>query len=112
MSEYFGEAMDAPQYAAAPRSKADSLVAMIDRLRPGVNAVVTHVGVDDAELGALVDMNTDEPLPEMSKNRQGELDALTSQRFTGALKARNVVLITYRDVITKHGLKAMRRPAG
>jgi predicted glycoside hydrolase/deacetylase ChbG (UPF0249 family) len=70
------------------------------------------VGVDDAELGALVDMNTDEPLPEMSKNRQGELDALTSQRFTGALKARNVVLITYRDVITKHGLKAMRRPAG
>ncbi len=112
MSEYFGEAMDAPQYAAAPRSKADSLVALIDRLRPGVNAVVTHVGVDDAELGALVDMNTDEPLPEMSKNRQGELDALTSQRFTGALKARNVVLITYRDVITKHGLKAMRRPAG
>ena len=39
-------------------------------------------------------------------------DALTSQRFTGAVKARNVVLITYRDVITKHGLKAMRRPAG
>jgi predicted glycoside hydrolase/deacetylase ChbG (UPF0249 family) len=70
------------------------------------------VGVDDAELGALVDMNTDEPLPEMSKNRQGELDALISQRFTGALKARNVVLVTYRDVITKHGLKAMRRPAG
>src|SRR5260370_34090016 len=48
MSEYFGEAMDAPQYAAAPRSKADSLVAMIDRLRPGVNAGVTHKGVDDA----------------------------------------------------------------
>jgi hypothetical protein len=112
MSEYFGEAMDAPQYWAAPRSKADSLVALIDRLRPGVNAVVTHVGIDDAELGALEDMNTDQPLPEMSKNRQGELDALTSQRFAGAVKARNVVLITYRDVITKHGLKAMRRPAG
>src|SRR3989475_7222350 len=112
MSEYFGEAMDAPQYAAAPRNKADSLVALIERLRPGVNAVVTHVGVDGPELGALVDMNTDQPLPDMSQNRQGELDALTSQRFTGALKARNVVLITYRDVITKHGLKAMRRPAG
>ena len=112
MSEYFGEAMDAPQYWAAPRSKADSLVALIDRLRPGVNAVVTHVGIDDPELSALVDMNTDQPLPEMSKNRQGELDALTSHSFTGALKARNVVLITYRDVITKHGLKAMRRPAG
>src|SRR5213083_1462157 len=112
MSEYFGETMDAPQYSAAPRQKADSLVAMLDRLKPGVNVVVTHVGIDDAELGALVDMNTDQPLPEMSKNRQGELDALTSQKFAGAVKARNVLLITYRELITKHGLKAMRRPAG
>src|SRR2546428_4966903 len=81
MSEYFGEAMDAPQYWAAPPDKVDSLVALIDRLRPGVNVVVTHVGIDDPELGALLDMNTDQPLPEMSKNRQGELDALTSDRF-------------------------------
>jgi predicted glycoside hydrolase/deacetylase ChbG (UPF0249 family) len=57
-------------------------------------------------------MNTDQPLPEMSKNRQGELDALTSKRFTGALKARNVQLITYRELIGKQGLQAMRRPAG
>jgi len=32
--------------------------------------------------------------------------------FTGALKARTVVLLTYRELITKQGLKAMRRPAG
>src|SRR5881409_1173788 len=112
MSEYFGETMDAPQYSAAPRQKADSLVAMIDRLKPGFNVVVTHVGIDDAELGALEDMNTDQPLAQMSKNRQGELDALTSDRFAGAVKARNVVLTTYRELITKQGLKAMRRPAG
>ncbi len=48
----------------------------------------------------------------MSKNRQGELDALTSERFTAAVKARNAVLITYRELITRQGLKAMRRPAG
>ena len=112
MSEYFGETMDAPQYSAAPRQKADSLVAMIDRLKPGFNVVVTHVGIDDAELGALEDMNTDQPLAQMSNNRQGELDALTSDRFAGAVKARNVVLTTYRELITKQGLKAMRRPAG
>ncbi len=64
------------------------------------------------ELAALEDMNTDHPLPEMSKNRQGELDALTSNRFTEALKARNVQLLTYRELIAKEGLKAMRRPAG
>src|SRR5213592_2819637 len=110
MSEYFGEAEDAPQYAAAPAVKIDSLVAMINRLKPGVSLVVTHVGIDDAELGALPDMNTDQPLADMSKNRQGELTALTSPRFRAALKARNVVLLTYRDLIAREGLKSMRRP--
>jgi predicted glycoside hydrolase/deacetylase ChbG (UPF0249 family) len=112
MSGYFGETMDSPQYSAPPRKKVDSLAVLIGRLQPGVNVVVTHVGIDDAELGALEDMNTDQPLPDMSKNRQGELDALTSNRFTGALKARNVRLMTYRELIGKQGLKAMRRPAG
>src|SRR5260221_6788726 len=112
MSEYFGETEDTPQYSAAPAAKGDSLAVMIDRLKPGLNLVVTHVGIDDAELGALLDMNTDEPLPDMSKNRQGELTALTSPRFAAALKARNVELVTYRDLITREGLKSMRRPVG
>jgi len=112
MSGYFGETIDSPQYWAPPQRKADSLVAMIDRLAPGVNVVVTHVGIDGPELGALEDMNTDHPLPDMSKNRQGELDALTSTRFTEALKARNVQLLTYRELIAIEGLEAMRRPAG
>ena len=112
MSEYFGETRHDPQYWAAPPSKADSLVAMIDRLHPRYNLVVTHVGIDDAELGALLDMNTSGPLPEMSKNRQGELDALTSQRFGEALKAHKVQLITYRQLIGMQGLKSMERPRG
>jgi hypothetical protein len=57
-------------------------------------------------------MNSDGPLPEMSKNRQGELDALTSARFGEAVKARNVRLITYRQLIEMQGLKSMRRPGG
>ncbi|HEY6210022.1 MAG TPA: ChbG/HpnK family deacetylase [Gemmatimonadales bacterium] len=112
MSGYFGETIDNPQYWAPPQKKGDSLVAFIDRLQPGFNVVVTHVGIDGPELGALEDMNTDQPLAEMSKNRQGELDALTSERFTAAIKARNVFLTTYRELIAKQGLKAMRRPAG
>lgn len=112
MSGYFGEIRHDPQYWAAPPKKADSLVAMIDRLKPRYNLVVTHVGIDDAELGALLDMNTSNPLPEMSKNRQGELDALTSQRFRDALKRRNVQLLTYRQLIAMRGLKSMRRPEG
>jgi predicted glycoside hydrolase/deacetylase ChbG (UPF0249 family) len=48
----------------------------------------------------------------MSKHRQGELDALTSARFKDAVKARNVQLITYRQLIEMQGLKSMRRPGG
>ncbi len=110
MSTYFGEPQHDPQYSAAPKDKGDSLLAMINRLGPGFNMVVTHVGIDDAELGALLDMNTDGPLPDMSKNRQGELDALTSQRFRDAIKAANVQLMTYRQLIEMRGLKNMRRP--
>jgi predicted glycoside hydrolase/deacetylase ChbG (UPF0249 family) len=112
MSQYFGETMEDPQYSAAPKDKGDSLVAMLNRLKPGFNAVITHVGIDDSELGALIDMNADGPLPDMSKNRQGELDALTSQRFRDALKASNVRLLTYRQLIEMQGLKSMRRPGG
>jgi predicted glycoside hydrolase/deacetylase ChbG (UPF0249 family) len=110
MSQYFGEARGDAQYEAAPANKTDSLIAMVNRLHPQFNLFVTHIGIDNAELGALVDMNTSGPLPEMSKNRQGELDALTSQRFSDALKARNVRLITYRQLISMQGLKSMKRP--
>jgi predicted glycoside hydrolase/deacetylase ChbG (UPF0249 family) len=66
--------------------------------------------MDDAELGALVDMNTAEPLADMSKNRQGELDGLTAARFAQALKDRHIHLITYRELIGKQGLQSMKRP--
>jgi predicted glycoside hydrolase/deacetylase ChbG (UPF0249 family) len=110
MSEYFGETRGDPQYAAAPAHKTDSLLALINRLHPGFNLVVTHVGIDGPELGALVDMNSEGGLADMSKNRQGELDALTSRRFSDALKARNVRLVTYRQLIDMQGLKSMQRP--
>jgi predicted glycoside hydrolase/deacetylase ChbG (UPF0249 family) len=112
MSQYFGETRNDSQYWAAPPKKTDSLVAIVERLHPQFNLIVTHVGVDDAELGALLDMNTSNPLPEMSKNRQGELNALTSKRFSDALKSHSVTLITYRQLIAMQGLNTMRRPRG
>lgn len=112
MSQYFGETRNDPQYAAAPPHKTDSLVAMVGRLHPRFNLVVTHVGIDNAELGALLDMNTSNPLPEMSKNRQGELNALVSPRFRDALKSHDIHLLTYRQLIAMQGLKSMRRPEG
>ncbi len=110
MSGYFGETRHDPQYSAAPPNKTDSLLAMVNRLHPQFNLVITHVGIDNEELGALIDMNTSGPLPDMSRNRQGELNALISQQFSDALTARGVKLLTYRQLIAMQGLKSMRRP--
>ena len=110
MMEYFGEPRYNPQYDARPQDKTDSVVALVNRLKPGFTVLVTHVGIDNAELGALLDMNTDGGLAEMSKNRQGELDAITSPRFREAVKTRNVRLITYRQLIAMRGLASMKRP--
>lgn len=112
MMGYFGDTRENPQYDAAPSAKTDSVIAFVDRLHPGYNVLVTHVGIDNAELGALIDMNTSGPLADMSKNRQGELDAVTSPRFRAALTGRKVHLITYRQLIAMQGLSAMRRPRG
>jgi predicted glycoside hydrolase/deacetylase ChbG (UPF0249 family) len=111
MMSYFGEPRLSPQYDARPQDKPDSVVALVNRLQPGFTVLVTHLGIDNAELGALLDMNTDGGLPEMSKNRQGELDAITSSQFREAVKARDVRLITYRQLIQMKGLQSMRRPA-
>jgi len=46
----------------------------------------------------------------MNKSRHGELDALTSAVFRAAVKARDVKLLTYRQVIQMQGLQSMRRP--
>ena len=110
MSQYFGETSGNPQYDAPPSQKTDSVLAYVNRLHPGLNLLVTHVGIDNEELGALLDMNTDGGLPAMSKNRQGELDAITSPRVREALAARNVTLITYRELIERQGLQSMQRP--
>lgn len=112
MMGYFGETRQNPQYAAAPAAMTDSLVAYVDRLTPGVHVLVTHCGIDDAELGALVDMNADGALADMSKHRQGELDAVTSRRFREEIDKRHVTLMTFRQLVEKQGLQAMRRPGG
>ncbi len=110
MMGYFGDSIENPQYRAHPAQKTDSVVAYVSRLRSGIHVLVAHVGIDDAELGALVDMNGSGGLADMSRNRQGELDALTSKRFHDAVAARDLRLITYRQLIDTHGLTAMRPP--
>jgi len=110
IAQYFGEHYSNITYGAPIAFKTDSLVGHVSRLESGVNLQVVHVGLDTPELRAMKDLNTFGP-SEMSKNREGELKALLSEKFKKALRKQNIHAITYRDLIKKVGLEKMTRPA-
>ena len=110
IAQYFDEAYSSATYNAALASKIDSLVAHLNHLDPvRVNLQVVHVGLDTPEMAALLDLNTF-GLPDMSKNREAELQALLSPAFRDAVQRHNLKLMTYRDLITATGLAKMQRP--
>ena len=70
-----------------------------------------HVGLENPEMQALIDMNNpDDPHP-VSRHRQEEWKALLSEDFKKAAQKKKVTFVTYRDVVSAMGLKAMKRPA-
>jgi predicted glycoside hydrolase/deacetylase ChbG (UPF0249 family) len=111
ISRYFGE-VDAPSiYAVPPESKPDSLVAIVKRLEPGTRYLaVFHIGMESPEMGALLDLNSF-GLAQMSRHRQGELNALSAPELRKAIQAADIRLITYRQAIAETGLDRMQAPA-
>lgn len=96
----------APHYSAHPNDKIDSLTTMVPQLKPGYNYLMVHIGMDDAELGAMKDMNATGSLSvEMSVHRYGELKALLSKEFQKALEKKRVKLVTYKHLMDKKGFK-------
>lgn len=111
VSRYFGEQDVDGIYRAMPDVKADSLVAMMGRLKPGIrNLIVCHIAEPGAEMDALLDLNLS-GLPDMGRHRAGELTALLSPRFREVAARNGVRFVTYRDVIAADGLTGMKRPA-
>jgi len=102
LMNYYGDDRFNPQYWAEPGpAQRDTMVAAISRLEPGYHVLVTHTGTNTPELAALVDMNTGQPLPDMSAHRQGELDAVTSQAFRAAVARHGITLMTYRELLRR-----------
>jgi predicted glycoside hydrolase/deacetylase ChbG (UPF0249 family) len=111
ISRYFGEQDMPGVYAVPVTAKTDSLVSQIPDIPAGiVNLLVSHIGLDTPEMRALVDLN-EGGLIDMSKHRQAEVLALTSEEFLNALNKNNIKTITYRDLIYQIGLQNMKRPA-
>jgi len=110
ISRYFGE-VDAPGiYALSPSVKPDSLVEIVKRLPADqMNLLVFHIGLENTELDAMIDLNSF-GLPNMSRHRNSELNALMSADLRNILETGKYRLMTYRDVIREVGLANMKSP--
>jgi predicted glycoside hydrolase/deacetylase ChbG (UPF0249 family) len=110
LSTYFSEDYHT-LWPVPPDKKLSTLLKDLDGLKPGtLNLMVIHLGMENPEMQALIDMNNPDDPFTVSRHRQAELNALLSDDFKKLLKKKKIKLVTYRDVVSKEGLKAMKRP--
>jgi predicted glycoside hydrolase/deacetylase ChbG (UPF0249 family) len=88
----------------------DSMVAAVNKLEPGKTyLMVMHLGLQGPEMDALQDSNTG-GVKQMSKQRETELQVLSSPQFKKAVTGK-VTLLTYKDLTAKSGIIPLQRPA-
>lgn len=110
ISRYFDEVGVEGWYFASPSDKKDSMILKLKTLQPGgTKLFVIHVGLDTPEMNAMEDLNPFGP-KEMSKHRNGELNALISPQFQQMLGDPKYKPINYRILIDEKGLESMKRP--
>jgi predicted glycoside hydrolase/deacetylase ChbG (UPF0249 family) len=109
---YFGEYYT-DMWGVPVETKQQTFMQYVNNLKSDKpNLVIIHVAQSSPEMDVLVDMNsnlmnTPEGKPKASLHRQTELNMLLSPEFR-SLAGKAFNLITYRDLIKKHGLKKMK----
>lgn len=110
ISRYFDEEDLVSMYSFPLNEKENHLINKLDSLETGkINLLVCHIGKDDNELSAMIDLNAF-GLKEMSKHRNAELNALLNAVKENAFSEKGITLINYKDLIKKIGLKNMKSP--
>lgn len=109
ISLYFGE-FYLSLWDVSPDKKLSTLLKMLDQLEPDkLNLIVIHLGMENPEMQALIDMNNPDDPDRVSQHRQAELKALLSKAFRKAIKKGKIKMITYRDAAFEMGLEAMKK---
>lgn len=67
---------------------------MVDKVKPGLNEIIVHLGYDDAEMKAIM---VDHPDFGASW-RQKDLDYVRSKHYQNKLKENNIHVVSWRDV--------------
>ena len=110
ISRYYDEVAAEGWYFASPEHKLDSMFLQLQTLKPGgTKLFVIHVGLDSPEMAAMEDANPWGP-KDMSKHRQGELNALIAPSFQKLLADPKFRLVNYRMMNEEKGLNSMKRP--
>ncbi|MEP0860939.1 MAG: ChbG/HpnK family deacetylase [Ignavibacterium sp.] len=110
ISRYFDETDVNSMYSVPLEAKYNHLVSVFDSLdSEKINLLVCHIGKDNDELSALIDLN-DFGLKEMSKHREAELNALLKAILSNDFTNRKINLINYSELIELKGLDKMKSP--
>jgi chitin disaccharide deacetylase len=110
ISRYFGEQDVESMYAVDIEKKQDYLFDLCNDLKSDkINLLVCHIGKDQQELQAMIDMNSF-GLTEMSKHRETELNSLIAANQQNIFEKNKIKLINYSDLINKVGLENMKSP--
>jgi len=111
ISRYFDEDYIQGWYFTVPDKKIDTLMLKLRTIQPGgTKLFVMHIGLDSLEMKPMEDFNVNGP-KEMSKHRNGELNALVSPQFQQLLREPKYRLVNYRMMIEEKGLSGMKRPS-
>lgn len=110
ISRYFGEVDLESMYSVPIEEKKDSLFSRVRKLDDDkINLLVCHIGKDNDELRAMIDMNSF-GLKNMSKHREAELKALLRAKKENIFEKNKVRLVNYKDLINEIGLDKMKSP--
>ena len=110
ISRYFGEVDVESMYSVDIDKKQDFLFTLSEKFDvEKINLLVCHIGKDQHELQAMIDMNSF-GLPEMSKHREAELNALIAAQQQNIFEKSKVKLINYTDLINEIGIDKMKSP--
>ncbi len=109
ISRWFGEASPVNIYSVTPEQKADALIEQIRAIEePGLYLVVCHVGKNNPEMAAMVDLNPGGLKP-MAVHREAEAHALSDPRLQQVLREKNIEVIGY-DQLRERFLDRMKNP--
>ena len=83
-----------PNYHVPPDQWVDSYLRMLDRVVPGLNQMIVHLGYDDPELQAITVVNPGWD----AKWRQRDFDLVGNPVFKEALRSRHITVIGWREL--------------